>query len=67
MAITIQHTYSTYVDIKYDPNPGFYEFLCGTMDELTQHACEIIVKNSLTYAKICDARTGEILVTIKRT
>ena len=67
MAINIHYTYSTYVDVKYNPDPGFREFLYGTMDELTEHACEIIVKNNLTYAKISNAKTGETLITIERT
>lgn len=68
MAINIYHTYSTYVDVKYDPYPGFSEFLCGTMDELTEHVCDVMARNSLIiHAKICSAKTGETLVKIERT
>lgn len=71
MAITIEHTYCTYVEIIFYPNGdsgcGLHENTCGNMDEIAEHCCEILVKHNFTGADVCSAETGEVLMTITRT
>lgn len=69
MAINIQHTYSTHADIYYDRKETHHlsEYLVGTIDELTEHACEMIVKHNFSTAEICSYETGEILAIVERT
>lgn len=69
MAINIHHTYSTYVEISFldsTPNYALKEQTCGDMDEIAEHACEVLVKHNFTYADVCSAETGEVLMIIER-
>ena len=70
MAITIEHTYCTYVEIIFYPNGdsgcGLHESTCGNMDEIAEHCCEILVKHDFTSADVIDASTGELLLIVER-
>lgn len=70
MALYIQHTYSTHVEISYlDPigNYALKEQTCGSMDEIAEHICEVLVKHSFASADACSCETGELLLTVERT
>lgn len=71
MAINIQHTYNTYVEIIYYPKAddkgGLYENTCGPMDDIAEHVCEILVKHNFVAANVCSIETGEVLMTVERT
>ena len=65
MAFNIQHTYSAHVAITY--NDDFCASTCGSMDEIQEAAMLDMVHHNFTHADICDAETGELLMTIERT
>ena len=70
MAINIQHTYATHVEISFLDNLHNYalkEQTCGSMDEIAEHACEVLVKHSFNSADVIDASTGELLLIVERT
>ena len=71
MAIYIEHTYSAHVEIIYYPHAddtcGLHETTCGSMDEIAEHCCEILVKHNFAGADVCSSETGEVLMTITRT
>lgn len=71
MAISIQHTYHTYVEITYYPDAnngcGLHETTMGNMDDLAEHVCEILVKHNFAGADVCSSETGEVLMIIERT
>lgn len=69
MAINIKHTYSTHVEIIFYSNEGLTLRCrdCGTMDDIAEQICEILVKHNFVSADICSAETGEILMIIERT
>lgn len=70
MAITIEHTYSTSVEIIYysceNDTLGLHEKTVGTMDDVSEHICEILVKHNFVGADVCSAETGEVLMIITR-
>lgn len=71
MAINIQHTYNTHVDILYYPDNNSYcslrESTCDNMDDIADHVCEVLVKHNFAGADVCSAETGEVLMIITRT
>lgn len=70
MAITIQHTYTAHVEISFldcENNYAMKEQTCGSMDEIAEHVCEVLVKHDFTYADVIDATTGELLLVAERT
>lgn len=70
MAINIEHTYSAHVEIVFLDkvmNCGLHESTCGSMDEIAEHCCEVLVKHHFTSADVCDASTGELLMVVTRT
>ena len=69
MAINIKHTYNTNVDIHYYTEGGYTLHCrdCGMMDDIAEQVCEVLVKHSFSYADVCDAATGEVLMIIERT
>jgi hypothetical protein len=70
MAIIIKHTYCTHVSVVfYDDEAGIslrYDD-CGSMDDIAERACEVLVKHNFAYADVCSAETSEVLMTIERT
>lgn len=68
MAINIQHSYTTEVDIHYYSEDGYT--LCrpdyGDMDSLAERICKVMVKHNFTYCDVCSTDTGEVLMTIER-
>lgn len=67
--INIQHTYTTHVEISYlDPtgNYALKEQTCGSMDEIAEHICEVLVKHNFVSADAIDAGTGELLLLVER-
>ncbi len=69
MAIIIQHTYATGVEIVYsdeNSNSDFRENTYDTMDEIAEHVCEMLIKHQFDNADVCSTETGEILMIIKR-
>ena len=69
MAINIQHTYCTHVEIMYTATHGAYlrEATVGSMDEIQEHVCEVLIKHNFTHADVCSAETGEVLMIVDRT
>ena len=69
--ITIRHTYNTRVEIIYYPHRddahGLHETTVGSMDDLAEHVCEIVIKHNFVGADVCSTETGEVLMTIERT
>ena len=70
--ITIQHTHTDAVTILYyySDITGDYilkEKRCGTMDDLAEHVCALMIRHNFNYADVCSDSTGEVLVTIRRT
>jgi hypothetical protein len=37
------------------------------MDEIAEHACEVLVNHNFTSADVIDATTGELLLIVERT
>lgn len=67
--INIQHVYTAFVEVIYldkVTNCGLHESTCGTMDDIAEHVCDVLVKHNFTSADICDANTGELLMVIER-
>lgn len=68
MAINIQHTYTTTVEIYYyDEN----SLIChgrdnGSIDDISERVCEVLVKHNFFRAEVCFAKTLELLMTIER-
>ena len=69
MAINIHHTYTTHVEITFyaDDNVTLRCRDCGQMDDIAEQVCEVLVKHNFSYAVICSAETGEVLMEIERT
>lgn len=69
MAINIQHTYSTHVEISFLDHAHNYalkEQTCGSMDEVAEHVCEVLVKHNFASADVIDTSTGELLMIVER-
>lgn len=68
MAINIQHTYSTRVDIYYYSEDGhaLHGCDCDSMDNIAERVCEVLIKHNFSYAEVHSAETGDDLMTIKR-
>lgn len=70
MAINIEHTYFTHVEIIFYPHGGsgcgLHETTCGQMDAIAEHCCEILVNHNFAGADVCSAETGEVLMIITR-
>ena len=69
MAINIQHTYSAHVEISFldrAHNYALKEQTCGSMDEIAEHVCEVLVKHDFTSADVVDSTTGELLLIVER-
>lgn len=65
MAINIQHTYTTQVEVILD---GAFRYSAnGNLDEIAEGVCEQLIKHNFTIADVCSAETDEILMVIKRT
>lgn len=69
MAIHVQHTYSTHVDIIYraQDGAGLNEYTCGSMDDILEHICDVLVHHNFNNADVCDAETGEVIMIVTRT
>ena len=68
MAINIRHTYSTHVKVIFYPDSHHLWYKdSGTMDEIAERVCEVMVKHNFSYADVCSAKTGEVLMAIERT
>lgn len=69
MAINTYYIYTTNVICRFFTAEG--EILrcndCGTMDDIHERMCKIIVKHNFTSADACSAETGEVLMVIERT
>lgn len=70
MAINIRHTYCAHATVVfYDDDVGIslrYDD-CSSMDAIAQQACEVLVKHNFSYADVCSAETGEVLMVVERT
>ena len=69
MAIDIRHIYSTHVEITFYSADGITLRCrdCGQMDDIAERVCEVLVKHNFSYADICSAETGELLMVVERT
>lgn len=68
MAINIQHTYTTTVEIYYYGEDGL---TChgrdnGSIDDISERVCEVLVKHNFSRAEVCFAKTLEALMIIER-
>ena len=68
MAINIQHTYTTEVEIYYYGEDGF---TCngrdtGSMDTISERVCEVLIKHNFSRAEVCSAHTLDALMIIER-
>ena len=70
MAINIRRTYTTHVTVSfYSESDGFslrYDD-CGSMDDIAERICKVLVKHSFDYADACSCETGELLMVVERT
>lgn len=68
MAINIQHTYTTHVNIHYYSEDGCTLHCrdCGDMDSIAERICTVLVKHNFSYSDVCSEETGEVLMTIER-
>lgn len=67
MAINIKHTYTTNVEIRYYGDDGYlYCHDGGDMDSIAERICEFLIKHNFSYADVCSADTGEVLMKIER-
>lgn len=69
MAINIRHIYSAHVEIVFYTDDGITLRCrdCGQMDDIVKQVCEVLIKHNFSYADICSAETGEVLMIIERT
>lgn len=69
MAINVQHTYCTHVFIVLYTEDCITLRCndCGTMDDIQERVCELLVKHNFVSADVCSEETGEILMIIERT
>lgn len=70
MAINIRHTYTAHVTVVFyddDMRISLRYDDCGSMDDITEQICEVLVKHNFAYADVCSAETGEVLMVIERT
>lgn len=66
MAINIRHTYATPVEIIY--NSVMSQHIDDlTLDEIAEVVTAHMVAHHFDWADVCDANTGEVLMTIERT
>ena len=69
MAINTYYIYTTHVTCRFFTTDG--EILhcddCGTLDDIHERVCEILVKHNFTDADVCSAETGEVLMVVQRT
>lgn len=69
MAINIHHIYTANVEVRYYTEDG-YTLHCrdyGTMDNIADQICEVLIKHNFSYADVCSVETGEVLMVIDRT
>jgi len=73
--INVQHVYCAHTEVIYYMSDvpdeekilhGLTEHLSGTMDDIAEHICKILVKHNFCCADVCDATTGEVLMIIER-
>lgn len=69
MAINVQHTYCTHVTIFLYAEDGMTVCCkdCGTMDDIQERVCELLVKHNFVSADVCSEEMGEILMIVERT
>ena len=68
MAINTYYVYTTHVTCRFFTDEG--EILrcddCGSMDDIHQRVCEILVKHNFNSADVYSQETGEVLMVIER-
>lgn len=69
MAIKINHTYCTHVEVIYYSDNGYTLRCddCGQMDDIAERACDIMLTHNFNHVDIASKDTGEILMMIERT
>ena len=70
MAINIRHTYTSNVSVSFYSETDGYSLHhddCGSMDDIAERICEVLVKHNSDYADVCSTETGELLMVIERT
>lgn len=69
MAINIERTYSTTVEITFTANDNreFKEIMSGSIDDIREHCGEVLVKRGFVYADVCSVETGEVIMILMRT
>lgn len=70
MAINIRHTHVAHVSVVFyddDAEISLRYDDCSSMDAIAEQVCEVLVKHNFSYADVCSAETGEVLMVIERT
>lgn len=69
MALEISHVYADAAKITYYGTTncnGLVESFSGTMDEIAEHICDVMVKHNFERAEACSFYNDEMLLTVKR-
>jgi len=69
MTIHTYYIYTTHVTCRFYTADG-ETLRCddyGTLDDIHERACNILVKHNFINADVCSSETGEILMVIERT
>jgi len=68
MAINTYHIYTAHVTCRFSANGiTLYCNDYGTLDDIHERVCEILVKHNFTDADVCSDETGEVLMVVTRT
>ena len=68
MAINIRHTHTAHVTVVfYDDDTSLRYDDCGSMDDIAERICDVLIKHNFSYADVCSDETGEVLMIIERT
>lgn len=69
MALVISHVYDTATKITYYGTTkcnSLVENFSGTMDEIAEHICDVMVKRNFKLAKAYAFHNDELLLIVKR-
>lgn len=70
MALNTFYIYNTNVTCHFYIHDGSYGLECndsGTLDDIHERMCKILVKHNFDYAAACSSETGEVLMVVERT
>ena len=69
MALNTFYIYTTHVTCNFYTRHGetLHYDDCGTLDEIHERMCEVLVKHNFDDADACSVETGEVLMVVQRT